>query len=418
MFDYNAISSLLESRVGFVQSLESAFNLLPDSMLTAESGLKLNEGLTEYLHTDNIYTSLLNYDLLPSDEWSSLESYTTGKKLVHNGIAWIATADSTDEEPGSVSGANFWETLFASELRKKRIEGIKYAIIELFKQHNLQRYQKTLFDFGVLFPTASNPIQRPKQGRFIGFLIKPCADFVKMDLHQIGLTYSNVQELTFYIFHSSKKTAIDTVTVNIEANNQDTFVWKSINKSLQNYSDTHSSTGHFLIGFFEDDLNGTLKQWEQLGRGYIHGNNGQAVSYVRNIEIGSNDLNGIELPTLDEYSENVNTYDYVPFNLKVSIKTDPTELFTRIPEQFDQVLQLSIAHKVLKAMHENISLGRVNQKNDSSVNQLRLELYGNKQMEIEGIEQRLKKAIKQCSINLEDLETTFKDNTAYYEGKV
>lgn len=419
MFDFNNIASSLENRVGFTSTVNTAdVPSLPAALTTNESGLRVNDGISQYLIPEQLYDFLPNYELFQYDAWASGTTYSTGDYVKHNGVNYIALQASTGSEPGTPLAVNDWERVFINQLKKKRLEGIRFALQSLFKQHNLSRYQKTLFDSGTVYPAYSNAILKKKRGRFIGLSIVPLSPYLRFEIHQIGLHYTFAESVNLYLFHSSKTKALSTTALTIDPTETDTFVWKALNLKLSRFSDKHFTDGHFLIGFFENELSGQLAQWQQLGYGYLYGKDNFCMANIRPVEIDSTDLNGTDRPNLDEFNESVSTNDYLPFNLKASVKTDPSELFTRVPEQFDEVLQYSIAANLLKVMIDSVSLGRVNQKVEGAFQKLQFDLYGNKEQGIEGVQQKLEKAIKQASMNMEKLDPVFKSNNYLIEGRI
>ena len=99
-------------------------------------------------------------------------------------------------------------------------------------------------------------------GRFVGFAIKPKLSIgLASVIKAIGFQQTASQNVTFYLYHSSKHLPVETFTISSSGSND--FTWT--NKELRLYAEDQNNTGGlWIVGYYQDDLDGQAINYSKL----------------------------------------------------------------------------------------------------------------------------------------------------------
>lgn len=233
-----------------------------------------------------------------------------------------------------------------------------------FKSYNLYPYEKA-------FSETITP-----NGRFVGFRIE---SYGGMDL----LTKINFLELSFdaavtfnvYLFNSNLKTAIQTQSVTTVAGQSKI---QAIDWNLTD--DATYKGGVFYIGYFESDLSGAKAYDRSFERSNV-----KVSTSIIDIEAVNVGCTGTVLDV-----EDVEAQSYSGgLNIGITISTDFTELLIRNKTYFARAIQLAMAEKCLILYKNSMRANR----NERLLNAIDFELFGNPELKIEGLNQKLEREI-------------------------
>ena len=190
-------------------------------------------------------------------------------------------------------------------------------------------------------------------------------------------------EVTFniYLYNSNLKAPIKTKEVTTSANEA-----KIIDISEWYLDDdTTFKGGNYYIGYFESDLGGA----KPIKRNYELANY-QICSPYFYIQPISLSYTGSVINIKNEQSES----DTGGLNIGINIYTDYTEFIIRNKNLFWQSIQLGMAEKVLNQSRTSVRSNYIERITKDFINQIGFELYGNRELGIDGIEGRLEREIK------------------------
>lgn len=226
-----------------------------------------------------------------------------------------------------------------------------------------------------------------KTGKFYGFRIRTENQVNLISrIPWIELSFSASETFNIYLFNSNRSAPIQTKEVTTSAG-------QSVIVDLGWYisDDTTYKGGDFYIGYFEDDI-------------------GLAEAYLKNYELSNNQkvTNCYELTpvTLDHTGTNIDISsrtdisDLPGMNIGFEIYNDYTELIIRNKNMFWRAIQLQMAEKVANLILTSVRSNRIERLTKQFIDSLRIELYGNRDFGILGIEGKLRRAIS-------DLKKTF-----------
>ena len=170
---------------------------------------------------------------------------------------------------------------------------------------------------------------------FVGYEFDMCKrkDF-GLVINQLISEFSVSESVTFYLYHSSQKTAIDSETITVQANSTkvDTVDW------IMNYA-TYKG-GKYYVGYFRSGLTTQAinRNWDSA----IVSNEFDGVE-IKPIKISG--VSGVELPNIDGITYESDTYG---LNFDITIEHDYTDVICRNARQFDVAVQLQLASDVIE----------------------------------------------------------------------
>jgi hypothetical protein len=172
-------------------------------------------------------------------------------------------------------------------------------------------------------------------GKFVGFEFSTPDDIVNI-LNSVILQFDGAVNFSLYLFHSSKKAAIQTFEATTIA---DDFYKLSLDKSLFSKSSTYGA-GKFYIGYFQNDL-GAVKAYDR-----IWNNSGSQTRFnclrPRSFSATPNGLNMFDLDTIQYGSESWG------MNLDISSYRDYTNLILNNQGLFDSVQGYAFSIRILE----------------------------------------------------------------------
>lgn len=193
-------------------------------------------------------------------------------------------------------------------------------------------------------------------GRFIGFKIKPTFETgLTTIIKRIGLQLTQAQNLTMYLYHSSKIDPVETFTVSVTKGIQ----WNWNETELNLYADGLEITGGvWILGYYQDDLIGNAISY--TGLNFINGpcstcDGGSGLLKWRELMrfvqivpfyVAGSDLNGTQM---FDMSDTIEVFDNnFGMNLNISNECDLTDFFIEQRFSLKKGLGLKVAYLILK----------------------------------------------------------------------
>jgi len=206
--------------------------------------------------------------------------------------------------------------------------------------------QPDLIQNALLFKNANiNQDKITNSGKFVGFEIEvPTGNAVNI-LNSAILQFDSAKTFNLYLFHSSVKTALATISVISVA---DSFAVGTLAKSLYSYASTYGP-GKFYLGYFQDDLT-TAQAYDRTWQN----SNIQTVfncASIRSISVAPNGINLFDVDAIEYCSESWG------LNLDISSFHDYTNLIMNNQALFDSVQGYSFAIRILELIKTS---GRIN----------------------------------------------------------
>ena len=227
-----------------------------------------------------------------------------------------------------------------------------------FIQRFIQRQKKKLATKELLSNVTI--IQKPndlsisidKSSRFVGYAITPReSKSINVNITQVGLQSSAGESFTLYLFDPSQQTAIQSKTITCEGKS---VVWTDLGWDVEFDKSDGGAGGSYLIGYFEDDLSGSLYK-QEWAYGQAHASMKITRHYAGIAPIRFTTLNGSNLPDMEQLESSVCS-ETSGFNLRFNIKCDITDVIVGNIIMFGESVQYAIAIRYLRDALANIGL--------------------------------------------------------------
>jgi len=330
MFNYSTLKTGFAGLIGFKNSRDPNIPKLDSGLTSTLSGLYMSD-FHPLLNTDNLEGISFNYT--GYDAHSLTATYNTGDYAISSDISWVSKTDAN--VGNAVAVGTYWKTGLSEWFLDSYNASLNKLIARLSVHKKLAGASKTYLDNVQLFDgTSHNSDTITTSGRFVGFELElKKYNNVKAVVDRVGLRFTQAQtDLTLYLFHSSRNTAIATATVS--TNTGYNFEWKTPSWELPyvDYSGNTDAGGKWYVGYFEDDISGNaINRSYDFSSAPCNGCGGSDESYynlwskyvtIKPIQVST--LNGTDLFDISKVGYNwTQTWG---LNLALSVKTDFTEM--------------------------------------------------------------------------------------------
>jgi len=208
-----------------------------------------------------------------------------------------------------------------------------------------------------------------KTSNFVGLKVKVPAN-KSVTVSDITMEFDGVQDITLYLYHTSKTTALQTKSVSTGLGNKVSVDW-----TLSTYD---YPAGYFLIGYYVDDLSGVnayTRKWNcsEIQHRY-------RFIGVESVYIPSAD---IDLPNIDD---EVMTSDTFGLNPLFAVREDYTQTLLENVSRFDNLVMLFVAADLIERMKLSVRSDFYERQAARAVT----ELEGSKEFGITGLYSQIK----------------------------
>lgn len=406
MFTNSDIANALVNRVGFRQTVDSAYPVLHSDLLQNE-GLLVNSIAERWLRAEVLSDTLEHYEAMTFEDWDAAKNYVVGDFVKEGKQVYRALNDNNGSQPLSEN----WETALSYRLRQYRESAAKEVVKELIKARNYVTFTTGLKASNALFSARTKGANENKANLQRGVKISlKNEQGLKVRLSKIGLKLDTAQTVNFYLHHSDNLEPI-VFPVEVTATEVNRFVWKNLtdedgNSLEMKYWAQNNAGGEYYLTFFEEDIAGNYDVWD-MSNYFYYNNFGKKIScnyfYVSPVEFTEEKQNKPNLPDVGEYLDNY-TYDYeYPFNIRYEVLEDATEVILNNIERLDEVYQTKLAINLLTDM---LYSPRVSNEGDDARGLLDNLLYGYKENNNLGLVGKYKKLLKSA---IEDFSNLLSD---------
>jgi len=238
-------------------------------------------------------------------------------------------------------------------------DSINEIFNDLIQYRHLNEYGKTLLEQSVLlnrYGWTQDTITN--QGRFVGFKINVRdVTGLKAVINQIGFQFVGTESFDLYLFHTSKKDPIETLSITLTGGGN--WEWKESNFELSAFSHLEFNGGAFIVGYYQDDItsnaiNYTNFNWDIGVCGGCNDNHSGVWKSIRNnffiypmyVPAGS----FVPGEMFDLQKAIFTNNESFGLNYKFSVVCDLTDFFIQNKMVFKNLLGIKVVHKVLEMM--------------------------------------------------------------------
>jgi len=357
MFNYTTVKTGLSGLIGFKNPRDPNIPGLDTGLNTTSSG-RYMDSFHPMITNDNLEKIAPDFDGAGYDAYVATATYLIDNYVLSSGIAWMSKTDANVGNTPAVG--SYWQTAFSDWLDESYDQAVDKIFSRLSVHKKLVQASKTYLDNVQLFDgTHRNSDTITASGRFVGFEIElRKANNIKAVVDRIGLRFTEAQtDLTLYLFHSAKNTAVATATVTTTSGYN--FEWKTpVDWDLPyvNYANNIDAGGKWYIGYFEADITGNALNKNYDFSGSPCGGCGSNDEYYFNLWSKYLTIKPIQVTTLngtDLFDISKVGYNWTQnwgLNVAFSVKTDFSEMSVNNKNLFTEPLGCQFAVDMLETM--------------------------------------------------------------------
>lgn len=244
---------------------------------------------------------------------------------------------------------------------EETIEGSINGIFnDLLQYRKLKNYGKSLLENSILLDRFGwNKDLIINQNRFVGMQIRvKSLEGLTAVIDEIGLQFSQAEaDFNLYVFHTSKKEPVKTITVNVTGNGH--WSWSPQGIELASYSSAEYNGGAFIVGYYQEDLTGSAINYTNFNwdTGVCGGCNNSHFKVWQNIRTNFHVYplyvpagNFVKGEMFDLENAVFDRDQSFGLNFKFTVKCDLTDFFIRNKFAFKNLLAHKVVWKILKDM--------------------------------------------------------------------
>ena len=390
MYRPNDIKANLTDLWGWRQNYDTETFTISDSLTQTITGQYYQE-VHPLLTLDNIKAIAPDFKNIAYDAWLISNQYRVGDRVTLNELHYRAKADNIGLTPET--NPTQWERFdaFSEWLETKTNASVLKAIRSFWDSKMADNQMRNILESKTLFNgTARIKNLIPNGSNFVGFELVPIrANGVTLRIDKIGLQFTGSQDVTLYLYHSSRNQPIKTETF---ARTRDGGMqWFDAADFLLPFSssDIDSGGSWYLV---YDQLAVSVgqaiskdKDWSKRPCGTC--DRDEVSSYriwskyleVHPFKIASDQLVG---GAIWDVANNLYTYETnYGLNLLVTIECDITDIIIQQKKTFQNIIGLQVAIDMLRefAYNPSYKIGRAQQNPGFTKMEILYELDGDSQ---------------------------------------
>jgi len=271
MYNPAAIQASFQKLVGILPPYDPRTPKLTGDLLDSDSGIYV-QNIHPLCSLDNIYYAAPDFTVENWYAWESGNDYFTDDQVRYGNKIYQAVVDvpNSTVDPAT-AGTGVWIVInpFQNWVQQKYNQAASNMIMQIVQAKKLSGMGKALLERQQLYRGTGNINNLViKQGRFVGYIIKPASSeglIMQIDLAGIQSTAAQA-ELNFYLYHSSQEDPLGIFPIEITKPN--TFDFQELLDGtapcvLPYMGGGVNSEGYYIFGYYEDDLVGQAisKSW-------------------------------------------------------------------------------------------------------------------------------------------------------------
>lgn len=308
---------------------------------------------------------IVGYDIVDAD------NQTSQSGLFFQDATPLVTIKNIKEAQQDINGDATAFNLYLKQLQESSIIEACRKIVnnqsDFIRTNNLYPFEKT-------FENTITTINR-----FVGFEINPnCSINNILKISWIELSFDSDTTFDIYLFNSNLSTPIQAKSITTSKD-------ESIIVNLDWYisDDVAHKGGKFYLGYFDEDLGLARAFRKDFENSNLQINTPNY--YITPVNLNHNS-NILDVKSTRESS------DVYGLNIGVDVYNDYTELIIRNKNLFWETIQLQMAEKCLNVFRTSTRANRT-ERSTGGFDDADFELYGNKDLGIDGVDGKLASAI-------------------------
>lgn len=415
MYRPNDIKANLTDLWGWRQNYDTEAFTISDSLTQTITGQYYQE-VHPLLTLDNIKAIAPDFKNITYGEWLIGSQFRIGDRVTVGGLHYRAKADNIGLTPET--NPTQWERFdsFSEWLETKTNASVLKAIRSFWDSKMADNQMRNILESKTLFNgTARIKNLIPNGSNFVGFELVPIrANGVTLKIDKIGLQFTGTQDVTLYLYHSSRNQPIKTET--FTRTRDGGMQWFDVADFLLPYSSSDiDSGGSWYLVYDQSAVSvgqaiSKDKDWSKRPCGTCDRNEVSSHRIwskyleVHPFKIASDQVVG---GAIWDVANNLYTYETnYGINLQVTIECDVTDIIIQQKKTFQNIIGLQVAIDMLRefAYNPSYKIGRKQQNPGMDKMSILYELDGDSQSyKKSGLGYQFSEAMKAVSIDIKNM---------------
>lgn len=369
MIRSNDIKTGLHGVVGWRQNYDTADYTIANSLTDTSSGMYFQE-VHPLLTLDNVKAVAPTFADITYDGWLVGTQYYRFDRVTIGGVNYRAKRDNLGADPAS--SPNDWEPFdaFSEWLEDKTKGSILKAVRSLWTQGGSEKTMKSVLEARRLLDNTSK-IDNLITGTdsLVGFELVPIRSLgVTTKIQKIGLQFTDTDEITVYLLHSSQRAVYKQQT--FQRTKDGGMEWFEPTDWVLPYAPADlDAGGSWYLAYDQTGLAGQAvnanQDFSKKPNGYSYSENADYISkYLEVHPFRTSDFTSGAVALWDvTKNQTVYTTNW-GINLQFSVECDPTDLIIEQKGIFQDLIGLQVAIDLLGEMAYNPE-SKVSRKNET-----------------------------------------------------
>lgn len=415
MYRPDDIKANLTDLWGWRQNYDTADFTISDSLTQTITGQYYQE-VHPLLTLENVKSIAPDFKNIDYDGWVIGTQYRVGDRVTLNDLHYRAKIDNIGLTPET--NPTQWERFdpFSEWLENKTQASVLKAIRSFWDSKMADNQMRNILESKTLFNgTARIKNLVPEGSNFVGFELVPIrANGVTTKIDKIGLQFTETQDVTLYLYHSSRTQPIKTQT--FTRTRDGGMQWFDVTDFLLPYSSSEVDSGGSWYLVYDQTTVSTGraiskdKDWSKKPCGTC--DRDEVSSYrvwskyleVHPFKIASDQVVG---GAIWDVANNLYTYETnYGLNLQLTIECDITDVIIQQKKTFQNIIGLQVAIDMLRefAYNPSYKIGRKQQNPGMDKMSILYELDGDSQSyKKSGLGYQFSEAMKAVSIDIKNM---------------
>ena len=415
MYRPNDIKANLTDLWGWRQNYDTADFTISDSLTQTITGQYYQE-VHPLLTLENVKSIAPDFKNIDYDGWLVTTQHRVGDRVTLNELHYRAKVDNIGLTPET--NPTQWERFdpFSEWLENKTQASVLKAIRSFWDSKMADNKMRNILESKTLFNgTARIKNLVPEGSNFVGFELVPIrANGVTTKIEKIGLQFTGTQDVTLYLYHSSRTQPIKTQT--FTRTRDGGMQWFDVSDFLLPYSSSEVDSGGSWYLVYDQTAVSTGraiskdKDWSKKPCGTC--DRDEVSSHriwskyleVHPFKIASDQVVG---GAIWDVANNLYTYETnYGINLQVTIECDVTDIIIQQKKAFQNIIGLQVAIDMLRefAYNPSYKIGRKQQNPGMDKMSILYELDGDSQgYKKSGLGYQFSEALKAVSIDIKNM---------------
>lgn len=415
MYRPNDIKANLTDLWGWRQNYDTADFTISDSLTQTITGQYYQE-VHPLLTLENVKSIAPDFKNIDYDGWLVTTQYRVGDRVTLNELHYRAKIDNIGLTPET--NPTQWERFdpFSEWLENKTQASVLKAIRSFWDSKMADNKMRNILESKTLFNgTARIKNLVPEGSNFVGFELVPIrANGVTTKIEKIGLQFTGTQDVTLYLYHSSRTQPIKTQT--FTRTRDGGMQWFDVADFLLPYSSSEIDSGGSWYLVYDQTAVSTGraiskdKDWSKKPCGTC--DRDEVSSHriwskyleVHPFKIASDQVVG---GAIWDVANNLYTYETnYGLNLQLTIECDITDIIIQQKKTFQNIIGLQVAIDMLRefAYNPSYKIGRKQQNPGMDKMSILYELDGDSQSyKKSGLGYQFSEAMKAVSIDIKNM---------------